>query len=94
LGQLGVAMDDNYVSFGQSTCFLPIETNDDHFRIEVYIGITYRIIHELDTRLDEVNMELLSCMVALNPSNSFASFDANKVRRLAEFYPNDFQPMT
>jgi hypothetical protein len=26
----------------------------------------------------------------LNPLNSFASFDAHKVRRLAEFYPNDF----
>ena len=44
---------------------------------------------ELDSRFDEVNMELLSCMSALNPSNSFASFDAQKVRRLAEFYPKD-----
>jgi hypothetical protein len=35
-------------------------------------------------------MELLSCMIALNPSNSFALFDDHKVRRLAEFYPNDF----
>ena len=34
-------------------------------------------------------MELLDCMVSLNPSNSFASFDARKVRRLAEFYPKD-----
>ncbi|RLM80141.1 uncharacterized protein C2845_PM12G08020 [Panicum miliaceum] len=34
-------------------------------------------------------MELLSCMSALNPSNSFASFDAQKVRRLAEFYTKD-----
>jgi hypothetical protein len=35
-------------------------------------------------------MELLSCMTTLNPSNSFASFDAHKVCRLAEFYLNDF----
>jgi hypothetical protein len=28
-------------------------------------------------------------MSALNPSNSFESFDAQKVRRLAEFYPKD-----
>jgi hypothetical protein len=34
-------------------------------------------------------MELLSCMLAFHPSNSFASFDAQKVRRLAEFYPKD-----
>ncbi|TVU24770.1 hypothetical protein EJB05_27227, partial [Eragrostis curvula] len=67
-----------------------LKTNDDHFRREVYLGIIDRIIQELDTRFDEVNMELLSCMIALNPSNSFASFDAQKVRRLAEFYPNDF----
>jgi hypothetical protein len=35
-------------------------------------------------------MELLSCMTVLNPSNSFALFDAHKVYSLAEFYPNDF----
>jgi hypothetical protein len=29
-------------------------------------------------------------MTALNPSNYFASFDAHKVCRLAEFYSNDF----
>jgi hypothetical protein len=50
------AMDDNYVSFGRTTHFVPIQTNDDHFRREVYIAITHRIIHELDTRFDEVNI--------------------------------------
>src|SRR5438105_2234689 len=64
------------------------ETNDNHFRREVYIGVIDQISQELDNRFDEVNMELLSCMSAFNPSNSFASF-AQKVRRLAEFYPND-----
>lgn len=34
-------------------------------------------------------MELLVCMSALNPSNSFAFYDARKVLRLAKFYPND-----
>jgi hypothetical protein len=34
---------------------------------------------------------LLSCMTAFDPSNSFAAFDAHKVRRLAEFYPNDIR---
>jgi hypothetical protein len=38
-------------------------------------------------------MELLSCMTTLNPSNSFASFDAHKICRLAEFYPNDFSSL-
>jgi hypothetical protein len=35
-------------------------------------------------------MELLSCMTALNLLNSFALFDVHKVRRLVEFYPNNF----
>jgi hypothetical protein len=46
-----------------------------------------KINQELDNQFDEINMELLSCMAALNPSNSFASFRAQKVCRLAEFYP-------
>ncbi|XP_066316782.1 uncharacterized protein [Miscanthus floridulus] len=66
------------------------QTNDDHFRREVYIGVIDQISQELDNRFDEINMELLSCMSAFSPSNSFASFDARKVRRLAEFYPKDF----
>jgi hypothetical protein len=83
-------MDGNYVPFRRSSRFSAFQTNDDHFRRQVYIGIIDRISQELDTRYDEVNMELLSCMTAFNVSNSFASFDAHKVRRLAEFYPNDF----
>ncbi|CAN6328856.1 unnamed protein product, partial [Urochloa humidicola] len=83
------AMEDEYVPYGRSRRFAAHQTNDDHFRREVYIGIIDRISQELDTRFDEVNMELLSCMAAFNPTNSFASFDRQKVLRLAEFYPND-----
>jgi len=46
---------------------------------------------ELDYRFVEINMELLSCMSVFNFSNSFASFYAQKVCRLAEFYPNDIK---
>ena len=38
-------------------------------------------------------MELLICMAALNTVNSFASYDAQKVMRLSQFYPNDFSSM-
>jgi len=75
------AMEDVYVPYGRSRRFVPNQTNDDHFRREVYIGVIDQISQELDTRFDEVNMELLSCMAALNPSNLFASFDSNKVCR-------------
>ena len=82
-------MEGNYMPYGRSARFAQNQTNDDHFRREIYIGVIDQISQELDNRFDEVNMELLSCMSAFNPTNSFASFDAQKIRRLAEFYPND-----
>jgi hypothetical protein len=73
-------MEDDYVPYGRSSRFSRRQTNDDHFRREVYLGIVDQIIQELDNRFDEINMELLSCMSALSPANSFAAFDAHKVR--------------
>lgn len=83
------SMEVNYVPYEKSARYARNQTNDDHFRREIYIGVIEQISLELDNRFDEVNMELLSCMLAFNPSDSFASFDAQKTRRLAEFYPND-----
>ncbi|XP_066396254.1 uncharacterized protein [Miscanthus floridulus] len=87
-----LAMDGAYVPYGKSARYARArnQTNDDHFRREVYIGVIDQISQELDNRFDEINMELLFCMSAFSPSNSFASFDARKVRRLAKFYPKDF----
>jgi hypothetical protein len=82
-------MDGNYKPYGRSSRFVHKQTNDDHFKREVYIGVIVQISLELDSRFSEANMELLSCMSALDPSNSFASFDAHKVRKLADFYPDD-----
>jgi hypothetical protein len=86
------AMDGAYVPYGKSARYACArnQTNDDHFRREVYIGVIDQISQELDNRFDEINMELLSCMSAFSPSQSFASFDAHKLRRLAEFYRTDF----
>jgi hypothetical protein len=74
-------MKDAYMPYGRSRRFVANQTNDDHFRRKVYIGIIDQISQELDTRFDEINMELLSCMTALNPSNLFSSFDSHKVCR-------------
>ena len=70
------AMEGNYVPFGRSRRFVQNQTNDGHLRREVYIGVIDKISQELDSRFDE-NMELLFCMSALNPSNSFTLFDAS-----------------
>lgn len=83
-------LDGKYLPHGRSWRFYPKQTVDDHYRREVYICVIDRIRQELDNRFDEVNMELLLCMSALNPSNSFAAYDSRKILRLAEFYPKDF----
>ena len=77
------------MAHGRSHRYYEKQTNDDRYRREVFLGVLDQIIQELDNRFDEVNMELLICMAALNPSNSFASYDAQKVMRLAKFYPDD-----
>ncbi|XP_071729131.1 uncharacterized protein [Rutidosis leptorrhynchoides] len=41
-------------------------------------------------RFSEASTELLSCMSALNPRDSFSMFDSSKLIRLCEFYPKDF----
>ncbi|XP_066334313.1 uncharacterized protein [Miscanthus floridulus] len=86
------AMDDDYVPYGKSArkARAQKQTNDDYFRRELYIDVIDQISQELDNRFDEINMELLSCMSAFSPSNLFASFDAQKLCRLAEFYPKEF----
>jgi hypothetical protein len=38
-------------------------------------------------------MELLLCMATFNPINSFASYDAQKIFKLATFYPKDISSM-
>jgi hypothetical protein len=42
------SMDDNYVPFGRSSRFSAVQTNDDHFRRQVYIDIIDRISQELN----------------------------------------------
>ena len=44
----------------------------------------------MENRFPETNTELLLCMNCLNPKNSFANFNINKLVRLAELYPEDF----
>jgi hypothetical protein len=70
------SLDGKYLPHGRSWRFYPKQTIDDHYKREVYIGVIDRVHQELDNRFDEVNMELLLCMTAFNPINSFASYDA------------------
>ncbi|KAL6599039.1 hypothetical protein ACP70R_045903 [Stipagrostis hirtigluma subsp. patula] len=79
-----------YRPFGRDKRFYFKQTNDDHFRREVYLGVIDTIHQELDNRFDKVNMQLLLCISAFNPINSFASYDKEQLMKLATFYPKEF----
>ncbi|XP_066333690.1 uncharacterized protein [Miscanthus floridulus] len=68
-------MDGFYVLVGRPKRYFVKVKNLHRFHVEMF---------------DEVNTELLVCMAALNPANSFAAFDKDKLMKLAKFYPQDF----
>ncbi|CAN6718354.1 unnamed protein product [Malus baccata var. baccata] len=75
---------------GRSRRNAPIRTNRHHYRVELFIYVIDEQITELDDHFNEVNTELLICLVCLSSKDSFVAFDKPKLRRLAQFYPQDF----
>ena len=65
-----------------------------NLKVQVIKEISYTIIdmqlQELNNRFSEANTDLLLCMACLNPSNSFVTFDKEKLIHLAKFYSSDF----
>ena len=55
--------------------------NYHRFKVDMYVSVIDRQISELNSRFDEVNTELLSCMAAFSPVNLFAAFDKKKLDR-------------
>ncbi|XP_045797831.1 uncharacterized protein LOC123892019 [Trifolium pratense] len=65
-------------------------SNLHHYKHDCLFSVLDLQLHELNARFDEENTELLQCVSCLSPSSSFARFDAKKLLRMVEFYPNDF----
>ncbi|XP_071700081.1 uncharacterized protein [Rutidosis leptorrhynchoides] len=65
-------------------------TNQRYYEIECFNTVLDMQIQEFGDRFSEASTELLSCMSALNPRDSFSMFDSSKLIRLCEFYPKDF----
>ncbi|XP_071695417.1 uncharacterized protein [Rutidosis leptorrhynchoides] len=61
-----------------------------HATIECFNTVLDMQIQEFDDRFSEASTELLFCMSALSPRDSFSMFNSSKLRRLCEFYPKDF----
>ncbi|CAJ2678398.1 unnamed protein product [Trifolium pratense] len=65
-------------------------SNLHHYKHDCLFSVLDLQLHELNARFDEENIELLQCVSCLSPSSSFARFDAKKLLRMVELYPNDF----
>ncbi|KAG2570828.1 hypothetical protein PVAP13_7KG034218 [Panicum virgatum] len=85
-----VDMDGKYIPIQRSAKFYRGATNYHRFHADMFLGVIDRLLVELNNRFDEVNTELLRCMQAFNPANSFSAFDIEKLVKLARFYPDDF----
>jgi hypothetical protein len=83
-------MDMFYKPVGRDRRFFVKIKNLHRYRVDMFLSIIDRQLLELNERFDEVNTELLVCMAAFSPIDSFAAFDKDKLVKLAEFYPNDF----
>uniref|UniRef100_A0A7N0RBZ8 HAT C-terminal dimerisation domain-containing protein n=1 Tax=Kalanchoe fedtschenkoi TaxID=63787 RepID=A0A7N0RBZ8_KALFE len=58
--------------------------------IEMFLSVIDLQIQELNNRFDEVKYGIIYLHGFFESANSFATFDKQKILRLAEFYPHDF----
>ncbi|CAD6220837.1 unnamed protein product [Miscanthus lutarioriparius] len=65
-------------------------TNMHYYHVEIFLVAIDAILTELNHWFSEISLELLVCMAAFNPRNSFSNFDMDKLVRLAEIYAEDF----
>ncbi|XP_021832640.1 zinc finger MYM-type protein 1-like [Prunus avium] len=68
-------------------------TIEHAYRIDVFNGVIDCMMRELNDRFPEQTVELLTLSSALDPRNSFMSFNIEHICKLAKkFYPADFLP--
>ncbi|KAH7688353.1 P-loop containing nucleoside triphosphate hydrolase protein [Dioscorea alata] len=64
-----------------------------YYRVEVFYSVLDMIMQDMNSRFSESTIELLSCISCLDPKQSFSRFDAVKLVRIAELYPEDFSEL-
>ena len=83
-------MDEIFVVSGRPRRNTQQNTNLHHYRVELFYTDIDMQLQELNNHFLEENTDLLLCMACLNPSDSFVTFDKEKLIRLEKFYPSDF----
>ncbi|KAL5540784.1 hypothetical protein UlMin_042397 [Ulmus minor] len=58
--------------------------------VKLFYSVIDMQLRELNDRFNEVNTELLICMVCLSPIDLFSSFDKKMLVQLAKYYQDDF----
>ncbi|XP_016570861.2 zinc finger MYM-type protein 1 [Capsicum annuum] len=64
-----------------------------HYRVEVFCKIIDWQLQELNDHFDELTTEFLHGVSCLSPVDSFSSFDIQKIMRMTELYPDDFDEL-
>ncbi|XP_070050242.1 uncharacterized protein [Nicotiana tomentosiformis] len=65
-------------------------TYSHHLHVELFYAMIDLQLLELNSRFDIVSSNLLLGMASLNPANSFANFDKERIMTLAKNYPDEF----
>ncbi|XP_016481257.1 uncharacterized protein LOC107802302 [Nicotiana tabacum] len=82
-------MDEDY-TLGKSKCKRFEVTYLHHFRVEVFYTVIDLEFQEFNDRFDVVTTDLLLGMTSLNPVDSFANFDKDRIMKLADYYLSEF----
>ncbi|KAK4280334.1 hypothetical protein QN277_011970 [Acacia crassicarpa] len=86
-------MNDVYCPKGRSRRRLESVTFFHYFKVELFNTVIDTQIQELNDRFDNVNTKLLECLSCLNPRDSFANFNKEKLIEFARFYPLEFDEL-
>ena len=76
-------MDDIFLARGRSRNKAHGMTNLHYYRVELFYVVIDMQLQELNNRFTKSNTELLLCVSCLSPFDFFATFDKQKLIRLA-----------
>lgn len=62
----------------------------EHLHHEIFNVVLDQVIVEFNNRFAERSTQLLRCVACIDPSNSFANYDEDKLVELAQIYVDDF----
>jgi len=87
-------MDDFHVIQGQRVNRRVSKvTNEHYYCVDVFYTILDMQMQQLNSRFPDMSTELLLGVACLNPLDSFSNFDKEKIFRMAQLYPDDFDEL-